>query len=110
VELFRGTPYDYFAVAPEGPLVFTAGACPLDAEGKVVAGADQWRYGEYRSSVAWMNRHTAIAVGPSDSDVSTNGGRTRAGFEDGPFDTVDGTRPTACCASGEQSRVAYLAR
>jgi enamine deaminase RidA (YjgF/YER057c/UK114 family) len=37
VELFRGTPYDYFAVVPEGSLVFTAGACPLDAEGKVVA-------------------------------------------------------------------------
>ena len=40
MELFRGTPYEYASVAPEGSLVFTAGACPLDAEGKVVATGD----------------------------------------------------------------------
>lgn len=40
MDLFRGTPYEYFAVAPEGSLVFTAGACPLDAEGRVVAVGD----------------------------------------------------------------------
>ena len=40
MELFRGTPYDYFAVAPEGSLVFTAGACPLDSDGRVVAVGD----------------------------------------------------------------------
>lgn len=32
--LFRGVAYDYSAGA--GGLLFTAGACPLDAEGKVV--------------------------------------------------------------------------
>ena len=36
MELFPGTPYEYAAVAPEGSLVFTAGACPLDSEGRVV--------------------------------------------------------------------------
>jgi enamine deaminase RidA (YjgF/YER057c/UK114 family) len=38
--LYAGTPYDYAAVAPEGGLVFTAGACPLDAQGEVVAPGD----------------------------------------------------------------------
>lgn len=38
--LFAGTPYDYAALAPEGGLVFTAGACPLDAQGEVVAPGD----------------------------------------------------------------------
>jgi photosystem II stability/assembly factor-like uncharacterized protein len=65
---------------------------------------------EYRSSVTWVNGHTAIAVGPSGSDASRNGGRTWTGFDDGSFDTVDCARPTACWASGEQGRVAYLVR
>jgi enamine deaminase RidA (YjgF/YER057c/UK114 family) len=38
--LYAGTPYDYATVAPEGGLVFTAGACPLDAHGEVVAPGD----------------------------------------------------------------------
>jgi hypothetical protein len=36
-DLYDGAPYSYFAIAPEGALVFTAGACPLDAEGNTVA-------------------------------------------------------------------------
>lgn len=40
MELFPGTPYEYASVAPEGSLVFTAGACPLDTEGRVVAAGD----------------------------------------------------------------------
>jgi protein-S-isoprenylcysteine O-methyltransferase Ste14 len=39
-ELFSGTPYDYASVAPADGLVFTAGACPLDADGTVVAPGD----------------------------------------------------------------------
>ena len=39
-ELYPGVPYEYAAVAPEARLVFTAGACPLDREGKVVAPGD----------------------------------------------------------------------
>ncbi|MGN0065405.1 MAG: RidA family protein [Nocardioides sp.] len=46
VELVRApalsgdVPYAYAAVAPPGSLVFTAGACPLDADGAVVAPGD----------------------------------------------------------------------
>ena len=50
MELFRGTPYDYFAVAPEGSLVFMAGACPLDSEGRVVAVGDH--EGQARQALA----------------------------------------------------------
>ena len=35
--LYPGVPYDYAAVAPPGATVFTAGACPLDPDGRVVA-------------------------------------------------------------------------
>ena len=38
--LYGGVPYDYATVAPAGGIVFTAGACPLDAEGSVVAPGD----------------------------------------------------------------------
>src|SRR5579871_392960 len=33
-------PYDYAAVAPAGSMLFTAGACPLAADGSVVAPGD----------------------------------------------------------------------
>ena len=39
-ELFAGVPYDYSAVAPAGAMVFTAGACPLDADGALVGAGD----------------------------------------------------------------------
>ena len=39
-ELYDGVPYSYVAVAPEGGTVFTAGACPLDADGGVVGAGD----------------------------------------------------------------------
>jgi enamine deaminase RidA (YjgF/YER057c/UK114 family) len=39
-ELYDGVPYSYVAVAPGGATVFTAGACPLDADGAVVGGDD----------------------------------------------------------------------
>lgn len=38
--LYPGAPYEYAAVAREGSLVFTAGACPLDMSGTVVAPGD----------------------------------------------------------------------
>lgn len=37
VRLFGGVPYDYAALSPSGALLFTAGACPLDPDGRVVA-------------------------------------------------------------------------
>jgi enamine deaminase RidA (YjgF/YER057c/UK114 family) len=38
--LASGLPYDYAAVAPAGATLFTAGACPLDGAGAVVAPGD----------------------------------------------------------------------
>ena len=57
MELFPGTPYEYASVAPEGSLVFTAGACPLDAEGRVVAVGDH--EGQARQALA--NLGSALA-------------------------------------------------
>jgi enamine deaminase RidA (YjgF/YER057c/UK114 family) len=39
-ELYAGVPYSYAAIASPGSTVFTAGACPIDAEGRVVAPGD----------------------------------------------------------------------
>ena len=39
-ELTTKAPYAYAAVAGAGQLVFTAGACPLDAKGNTVAAGD----------------------------------------------------------------------
>jgi enamine deaminase RidA (YjgF/YER057c/UK114 family) len=38
-ELYRGTPYEYGRSA--GGLLFTAGACPLDTDGRTVAPGDR---------------------------------------------------------------------
>jgi enamine deaminase RidA (YjgF/YER057c/UK114 family) len=38
--LFPGTPYAYAAAAPGTGVIFTAGACPLDEQGHVVAPGD----------------------------------------------------------------------
>ena len=64
MELFRGTPYDYFAVAPSGLLVFTAGACPLDSDGRVVAVGDH--EGQARQALA--NLQVALAEAGSGFD------------------------------------------
>lgn len=38
--LHRDVPYAYATIVPAGAAVFTAGACPLDADGRVVAPGD----------------------------------------------------------------------
>jgi enamine deaminase RidA (YjgF/YER057c/UK114 family) len=57
-DLYQGAPYAYAAIAPPGSLIFTAGACPINAEGVVTAP------GEYavqaRQTVA--NLVTALAA------------------------------------------------
>jgi photosystem II stability/assembly factor-like uncharacterized protein len=65
---------------------------------------------EYRSGASWLDGHTALAVGPSGSDVSQNGGTSWQRFDDGSLDTVDCASPTACWAAGANGRVAYLVR
>ncbi|MBB2942460.1 photosystem II stability/assembly factor-like uncharacterized protein [Actinoplanes lutulentus] len=65
--------------------------------------------GEYRSGVAWTGRaKTALAVGPTGSDVSYDGGVSWRHFDTGSFDAVACTADGACWASGEQGRIAHL--
>ncbi|HKG09594.1 MAG TPA: hypothetical protein VKB07_03415 [Gaiellaceae bacterium] len=65
---------------------------------------------EYRSGAHWVTGTTALAVGPSGSDVSVDQGRSWTRFDSGSFDTVDCAGGFACWASGEQGRVAKLVR
>ncbi|HEY3003713.1 MAG TPA: oxidoreductase [Kribbellaceae bacterium] len=65
----------------------------------------------YRSGSAWLpaTDRTVVAVGPSGSDVSEDGGLTWMPFDDGTFDSVECARG-ACWASGAQGRAALLNR
>jgi len=63
--------------------------------------------GEYRSGAAWLSGATALAVGPTGSDISRDGGRTWTEFDAGSFDAVL-CAAGSCWASGEQGRVAKL--
>ncbi|MFF8828408.1 oxidoreductase [Streptomyces sp. NPDC015131] len=72
----------------------------------------------YRSGVAWLpgTRAAALAVGPTGTDLTTDGGRTWRTVDTGSYDTVDcaaaGTgrhaRVPGCWAAGEKGRVARL--
>ncbi|MBT2407373.1 MULTISPECIES: oxidoreductase [unclassified Streptomyces] len=66
----------------------------------------------YRSGAAWYpySRGTALAVGPTGTDVTTDGGRSWHALETGSFDTVDCTPHGDCWAAGEKGRVARLER
>ncbi|MEU6865269.1 oxidoreductase [Streptomyces sp. NPDC046876] len=66
----------------------------------------------YRSGAAWLP-HTggsavALAVGPTGTDVTTDGGRSWRGLEPGSFDTVDCAGDGGCWAAGEKGRVGRL--
>lgn len=93
---------------------FAAPTAAPDAAAVSRDGGRSWRTavaepGEYRSGSAWAGR-VALAVGPTGSDVSYDGGWTWRRFDTGSFDAVDCTRHGACWASGEQGRVARLDR
>jgi photosystem II stability/assembly factor-like uncharacterized protein len=65
--------------------------------------------GEYRSGAAWRPRTgAALAVGPTGSDISNDGGLTWHRFDTGSFDAVACAPDGACWASGEQGRLAEL--
>lgn len=72
-----------------------------------------WRAGTglggYRSGSAWLpwGHGGVLAVGPTGSDVSRDGGRSWAAFDTGSFDAVECV-PGGCWASGEQGRLARL--
>ena len=64
-DLYPGAPYAYAAVAPAGSLIFTAGACPIDADGQVTAPGNYVK----QASLAMSNLLTALAAagaGPAD--------------------------------------------
>ncbi|NUT40418.1 MAG: oxidoreductase, partial [Thermoactinospora sp.] len=64
----------------------------------------------YRSGVAWLpySRSAALAVGPTGTDLTTDGGRTWRTVDSGSYDTVDCTPDLGCWAAGEKGRVARL--
>jgi hypothetical protein len=66
----------------------------------------------YRSGVAWVphTRETAIAVGPTGSDVSYDGGQTWATFDGDRYDGIHCARDGACWGSGTDGRIATLVR
>ncbi len=57
-DLYPGAPYAYASLAPPGGLIFTAGACPIDADGVVTAVGDYVRQAE----LAMANLATALAA------------------------------------------------
>jgi photosystem II stability/assembly factor-like uncharacterized protein len=94
---------------------FAAPTASPDAFALSDDGGASWRLvtaapDEYRSGAHWVTGTTAIAVGPSGSDVSVDQGRSWTRFDGGSFDTVDCAGGFACWASGEQGRVAKLVR
>ena len=61
-DLYDGVPYAYASVTPAGALVHTAGACPLDQDGRTVGAGDVRR--QTRQCVA--NLLGALAASGSD--------------------------------------------
>jgi enamine deaminase RidA (YjgF/YER057c/UK114 family) len=59
--LYPDAPYEYAAVAREGALVFTAGACPLDRAGTVVGKGDH----EAQARQALENLRAALTAAGS---------------------------------------------
>ncbi len=94
---------------------FTAPENGADASGYSRDGGASWRAGGdlsgYRSGVDWVSgaRATLIAVGPTGSDVSTDGGRSWRPFDTAAYDAVDCV-PGTCWASGPAGAVAVLGR
>ena len=66
--------------------------------------------GGYRSGVAFAGHDELVAVGPTGSDVSFDGGDTWTTFDTGYFDTVQRGRDGTVWASGNAGRVAVLER
>ena len=64
----------------------------------------------YRSGVAWLpyGHRAALAVGPTGTDVTADGGRTWRALDPGSYDSVDCAPDGGCWASGEKGRVARL--
>ncbi|UQA97665.1 WD40/YVTN/BNR-like repeat-containing protein [Streptomyces halobius] len=83
------------SVSADGGATWTAAAVPPHA---------------YRSGASWLphSRRIALAVGPSGSDLTLDGGHTWHTFDHGSYDTVDCAPDLGCWAAGEQGRIARL--
>jgi photosystem II stability/assembly factor-like uncharacterized protein len=124
-------PRDLVAVGGD----FTAPTVGTDASARSRDGGRSWTaggpLGGYRSGAAWLperrgwshgpsstagrpwsHRSSAsvVAVGPTGTDLSTDGGRNWRTVDTGSLDGVACTRDGACWASGEHGRVAILRR
>jgi hypothetical protein len=66
--------------------------------------------GGYRSGVSWIpsRGRSAIAVGPSGSDITFDGGQNWRVIDNGTFDAVDCVSGNVCWASGSRGRIARL--
>lgn len=66
--------------------------------------------GGYRSGSSWVPglHSVALAVGPTGSDITLDGGRRWYGFDNGTFDSVECLNAFTCWASGSRGRVARL--
>ncbi|EFQ34491.1 oxidoreductase [Colletotrichum graminicola] len=66
--------------------------------------------GGYRSGASWAPGlcGVAVAVGPSGSDITFDGGRTWKTFDTGSFDSVECLSSRVCWASGSAGRVGKL--
>lgn len=62
--LYPDAPYNYAMVAPAGPMVYAAGACPIDVRGEVVAPGDF----EAQARLALDNLASALAAAGSSLD------------------------------------------
>jgi len=87
------------------------------AAARTTNGGESWhlvpRYSApagYRSGVDWVPglADTAIAVGPTGSDVTRDAGRSWRQFDAGSFDSVSCWTRGGCWASGEMGRVGRL--
>lgn len=81
----------------------------------VKRGRSPWRasrnaLGGYRSGVAYVpgRGNNVIAVGPTGSDASSNGGRTWSTFDTTDYDGIHCSSDGACWASGPDGAIAVL--
>lgn len=86
-----------------------------DASAYLTPASDRWRLSRspvlgYRSGVSFVPHadNTAIAVGPTGSDVSYDGGRNWTNFDQNRYDGIQCSRLGFCWASGTDGRVARL--
>jgi len=92
---------------------FNPGTAAPDGSATTRNGGRTWTVsrkvpGEYRSGATFRFGGVALAVGPTGSDWSIDGGRTWKRFDTGSFDAVLCARDGSCWASGEKGRIARL--